>query len=132
MGKRKTQDGRVGTDAGRARMLKARLRDVRAQFDACQDFLGCMQGVIESYPGGPFAARSEPLARIADEIGWADNCQNCLVGDILDKLREIDGKLVEGLSLLGVKVDTHGEWLSKKVARAKTAIRRRRARAKSA
>ncbi len=124
MSKRKA---RWGGDKERAQILRKLLKYTREQWDGWQAFLSCTQGIIESYPGGSFAKREEPLAQIIDEVGWADNCQDCLVGDVFGTLREIDGKLVEGLALLGKTVDTLDERRAKKVARAKRARARRRA-----
>lgn len=118
-------DERVGTDAERAEILLVQLAYIQQQFNSFQRFLSDMQGVIESYPGGSFAERNEPIVELIDDIGWADKCKDSLAGQVLVSLRAIDSKLIEALELLGVKAKNLDEEIGQKIAAFKNQIRQK-------
>lgn len=106
------------TDEHRARRLRGLLNCVREQWDACQWLLEQTPRLLLDHP-------PERLEKLVGEIGECDNCKDSLIGDVLGKLREIDARLVEGLSLVGVKVDSLKERTAREVAKSKAAIQRR-------
>lgn len=104
----------------RVQRLRELLKYTREQWDGFQHFLERTPRLLLDDP-------PKELIKLVGDIGEPDDCRGRLVGDILGKLREVDDRLVKALALLGKKVDTLDERIAKRVARAKRAIARRRA-----
>ena len=101
-------------------LLYLNLKQTRNTFWKFQDFLGRMQSIEGRLR--EHEMQENDFQSLIKEIGWADNCKESQVGNILSLLKEVDVKLVKILKGLGEDPTTLEEERKAKVFSVRTII----------